>query len=64
MGIFSTPVKPLGECTAEDYVDAAIRNLEMWKQNGADKNYDYLIFTFAIPYLNDAMRKLRPLNDT
>ncbi len=59
MGLFTLPSKPVDECTAEDLVDAAILNLKLWKEN---PDADYLIFTFAIPYLNHAMRKLRPLD--
>lgn len=59
MGLFSLPSKPEEECTAEDFVDAAISNLKLWKEN---PDCDYLIFTFALPYLNQAMRKIRPLD--
>lgn len=57
MGLFSLPSKPIEECTAEDLVDTAIANLKLWKEN---PDSDYLIFTYAIPLLNDAMRKIRP----
>ena len=57
MGLFSLPPKPIDDCTAEELVDTAIANLKLWKEN---PDCDYLIFTFAIPQLNDAMRKLRP----
>lgn len=59
MGLFSFPSKPVEECSAEDFVDAAIANLKLWKEN---PDSDYLIFTFAIPYLNQAMRKIRPVD--
>lgn len=60
MGLFVVPPKALEECSAEDLVDTAMLNLKLWKEN---PDSDYLIFTFAIPYLNHAMRKLRPLNN-
>lgn len=63
MGLFALPPKPKEECTPVDFVDTAIHNLKLWKDNGSSRENDYLV-TMAISYLNDAMRKLRPLNDS
>lgn len=59
MGLFVLPNKPEDQCSAEDFVDTAIANLKLWKEN---PDCDYLIATFTIPYLQNAMRKLRPIN--
>lgn len=55
MGLFCLP-EDLKNPTPEQLVDAAITNLELWKNN---PDCDYLIGTFAMPQLNSAMRKLR-----
>lgn len=62
MGLFSTPKnldKPGGPL-AEDLVECAIINLKLWQEN---PDSDYLI-QFAISELNNAMRKVRRMNDT
>lgn len=60
MGLFSLPSDGKGNIvsdpTPEQLVQCAIDNLELWKQN---QDSDYLISTFAMSYLNNAMRKLR-----
>lgn len=48
MGLFCLPVKALHECSAEDFVDAAEKNIALWKQ---DKSCTYLLDTFAREYL-------------
>lgn len=63
MGLFSLPSKPREQCTAIDFVDTAQNNLKLWKDLGGHQDHDYLV-TMAISYLNDAMRKLRPLDDS
>lgn len=62
MGNFILPTKdgkfvPREELSAEDLVKAAVSNLNLWLEH-PDQSYDYLISTFALSMLNDAMRKL------
>lgn len=56
MGLFSLPAD-LEDPSAEQLVDAAIANLNLWK---AHQHADYLIYPFAAKFLDDAMRKIRP----
>lgn len=55
-----SPSQPedLEDPTPEQLVDAAINNLKLWKQN---PDCDYLIYTFAMKQLTQAMFKLRPI---
>lgn len=57
MGLFCLP-KDLKDPTPEQLVDAAIANLKLWKEC---PDRDYLIYSFAMKQLNEAMTKLRPL---
>jgi hypothetical protein len=59
MGLFALPPKPRAECTAEDFIDTAMWNLKLWKDDGCKHEHDYLV-TMSISYLNDAMRQMRP----
>ena len=63
MGYFAVPSKPLEACTAQDLVETAVDSLSLFVLAGSDREHDYLV-TSAISYLHDAMRKLRPLNDS
>lgn len=60
MGLFCLPSDGNGNMvsdpTPEQLVQCAINNLELWKSN---PNCDYLISTFAMSMLNNAMRKIR-----
>jgi hypothetical protein len=65
MGLFCLPVDLNDpeifpkDPTPEQLVDAAIVNLQLWKDN---QDCDYLISTFAMGQLEQALTKLR-LND-
>lgn len=60
MGLFVLPPRLTGECTPEELVDTAIANLNLWRQQNADQNYEYMI-QMAMSYLNEAMAKIRPV---
>lgn len=62
MGLFALPPKTFDECSAQDFVDTAKHNIKLWEDLGSDRQNDYLV-QMAISDLNNAMRKLRPIDD-
>lgn len=57
MGLFCLPTKPLEECSVEDLIQAAERNIATWRTH---QNSSYLL-GFATTLLGQALEKARAL---